>query len=122
MIIEPRRRRDANKIRFLSVSASLRFTFFEPRLSQRRKNFKCDSPENGAIASSGLKPSPSWERVGWGARGAFRRSPNARKLWYNLTITAASVFVAIFIGGVEALGLIGNQLGSMPAFGALPAT
>ncbi|UPG74824.1 HoxN/HupN/NixA family nickel/cobalt transporter (plasmid) [Roseomonas gilardii subsp. gilardii] len=34
-----------------------------------------------------------------------------RKLWYNLTITAASVVVAIFIGGVEALGLIGEKLG-----------
>jgi high-affinity nickel-transport protein len=33
-----------------------------------------------------------------------------RKLWYNLTITAASVIVALFIGGVEALGLLGNQL------------
>jgi high-affinity nickel-transport protein len=33
-----------------------------------------------------------------------------RKLWYNLTITAASVVVAIFIGGVEALGLVGDKL------------
>ena len=32
-----------------------------------------------------------------------------RKLWYNLTITAASVAVAIFIGGVEALGLLSRQ-------------
>jgi high-affinity nickel-transport protein len=34
-----------------------------------------------------------------------------RKLWYNLTITAASVVVAIFIGGLEAFGLIGDKLG-----------
>ena len=34
-----------------------------------------------------------------------------RKLWYNLTITAASVVVAVFIGGVEALGLLGKRLG-----------
>ena len=34
-----------------------------------------------------------------------------RKLWYNLTITAASVVVAVFIGGIEALGLIGDKLG-----------
>ncbi|GGC82007.1 HoxN/HupN/NixA family nickel/cobalt transporter [Chelatococcus reniformis] len=34
-----------------------------------------------------------------------------RKLWYNLTITAASVVVAIFIGGVEGLGLIADKLG-----------
>jgi nickel/cobalt transporter (NiCoT) family protein len=34
-----------------------------------------------------------------------------RKLWYNLTITGASVVVALFIGGVEALGLVGQRLG-----------
>ena len=34
-----------------------------------------------------------------------------RKLWYNLTITAASVLVAVLIGGIEALGLIVDQLG-----------
>lgn len=34
-----------------------------------------------------------------------------RKLWYNLTITAASATVALFIGGLEALGLIGDKLG-----------
>lgn len=34
-----------------------------------------------------------------------------RKLWYNLTITGASILVALFIGGVEALGLIGSRLG-----------
>lgn len=33
-----------------------------------------------------------------------------RKLWYNLTITAASVIVATFIGGIEALGLLGDRL------------
>jgi len=32
-----------------------------------------------------------------------------RKLYYNLTITAASVLVALVIGGVETLGLIGEQ-------------
>jgi len=33
-----------------------------------------------------------------------------RKLWYNMTITAASVAVALFIGGLEALGLISDKL------------
>lgn len=42
-----------------------------------------------------------------------------RKLWYNLTITGASVAVALFIGGVEALGLIGDQLGLSGGFWAL---
>lgn len=39
-----------------------------------------------------------------------------RKLWYNLTITAASVVVAVFIGGLEALGLISDKLGLKGAF------
>jgi high-affinity nickel-transport protein len=34
-----------------------------------------------------------------------------RKLYYNLTITAVSVIVAVLIGGIETLGLIGDQLG-----------
>jgi nickel/cobalt transporter (NiCoT) family protein len=34
-----------------------------------------------------------------------------RKLWYNLTITAVSVLVALFIGGVEALGLLADKFG-----------
>ena len=33
-----------------------------------------------------------------------------RKLWYNLTITAASVIVALLIGGLEALSLIAGHL------------
>jgi nickel/cobalt transporter (NiCoT) family protein len=33
-----------------------------------------------------------------------------RKLWYNLTITAASVVVALLIGGIEALGLLADRL------------
>ncbi|MCZ4088604.1 HoxN/HupN/NixA family nickel/cobalt transporter [Sinorhizobium psoraleae] len=33
-----------------------------------------------------------------------------RKLWYNLTITAASVIVAVFIGGLEGLALISEKL------------
>jgi len=34
-----------------------------------------------------------------------------RKLWYNLTITAASVVVALLIGGIELLGLLADELG-----------
>ncbi len=34
-----------------------------------------------------------------------------RKLYYNLTITAVSVVVAVIVGGLEALNLIGGQLG-----------
>jgi high-affinity nickel-transport protein len=33
-----------------------------------------------------------------------------RKLFYNLTITSVSVVVAVLIGGIEALGLLGDQL------------
>ena len=34
-----------------------------------------------------------------------------RKLYYNMTITAASVVVAVVVGGLETLNLIGDQLG-----------
>ncbi len=34
-----------------------------------------------------------------------------RKLYYNLTITFVSVVAALFIGGIEALGLLGEKLG-----------
>jgi nickel/cobalt transporter (NiCoT) family protein len=33
-----------------------------------------------------------------------------RKLYYNMTITLVSVLVALLIGGIEALGLIGDKL------------
>jgi high-affinity nickel-transport protein len=33
-----------------------------------------------------------------------------RKLYYNMTITFVSVIVALVVGGVEALGLIGGTL------------
>ncbi len=46
-----------------------------------------------------------------------------RKLYYNLTITFVSVVVAFLIGGIETLGLIGDQLelsgGFWNAIGAL---
>ncbi len=35
-----------------------------------------------------------------------------RKLYYNMTITFVSVVVAILVGGIEALGLIGEKFGS----------
>ena len=34
-----------------------------------------------------------------------------RKLYYNITITAVSAFVAIVIGGIETLALIADKLG-----------
>lgn len=34
-----------------------------------------------------------------------------RKLYYNLTITFVSVVIALLIGGIEVLGLLGEQLG-----------
>ena len=47
---------------------------------------------------------------GW----AFSRP--IRKLYYNLTITLVSVLVALLVGGIEALGLIGGQFGYRGAF------
>jgi high-affinity nickel-transport protein len=34
-----------------------------------------------------------------------------RKLYYNLTITLVSIVIALLIGGIEALGLLGSKLG-----------
>jgi nickel/cobalt transporter (NiCoT) family protein len=45
-----------------------------------------------------------------GAYGWASAKP-VRKLYYNLTITAVSVLVAVFVGGLEALNLIGAHFG-----------
>jgi len=45
-----------------------------------------------------------------------------RKLYYNLTITALSVLVAVLIGGIEALGLIGEEFAMKGPFWALVGT
>jgi nickel/cobalt transporter (NiCoT) family protein len=42
-----------------------------------------------------------------------------RKLYYNLTITAVSILVAVLIGGVEALGLIADRLSLVGPFWSL---
>jgi nickel/cobalt transporter (NiCoT) family protein len=47
---------------------------------------------------------------------AFARP--VRKVFYNLTITGLSVFVALFIGTIEILGLIGQQAGLTGGFWA----
>ncbi|HEX6840817.1 MAG TPA: HoxN/HupN/NixA family nickel/cobalt transporter [Stellaceae bacterium] len=39
-----------------------------------------------------------------------------RKLYYNVTVTAVSVLVAVIIGGIEVLGLVGSQLGLEGSF------
>lgn len=45
-----------------------------------------------------------------------------RKLYYNMTMIALSVAVAVIIGGIEALGLIGDQLGSGAVFWRIVAS
>ncbi|MGF7000933.1 HoxN/HupN/NixA family nickel/cobalt transporter [Paraburkholderia sp. GAS32] len=45
-----------------------------------------------------------------------------RKLYYNLTITLVSVIVAVLIGGVEALGLLADQLSLKGAFWSVIGT
>jgi len=45
-----------------------------------------------------------------GAYGWAYMKP-VRKLYYNITITAVSVLVAVIVGGLETLNLIGDQLG-----------
>jgi len=39
-----------------------------------------------------------------------------RKLYYNMTITFVSILVALLIGGIEVLGLVGNEFGWKGAF------
>ena len=53
---------------------------------------------------------------GW----AFTRP--IRKLYYNLTITAISVLVALLVGGVEALGLLGERMHFTGGFWSVIAT
>jgi high-affinity nickel-transport protein len=50
-----------------------------------------------------------------GAYGWAYRNP-LRKLFYNLTITSVSVLVALVVGGIETLGLIGSRLQLHGAF------
>ncbi len=44
-----------------------------------------------------------------------------RKLYYNMTITLVSVIVALVVGGIEALGLLGGQLHPPGAFWSIVA-
>lgn len=46
----------------------------------------------------------------------------ARKLYYNLTITCASVLVALLVGGLEALHLLAERLGLSGGFWSLVAS
>ena len=39
-----------------------------------------------------------------------------RKLYYNMTITFVSIVVALLIGGIEALGLVGDEMGWKGSF------
>ena len=50
--------------------------------------------------------------------GAYRWAfvNTARKLWYNLTITAVSILVAALIGGIEALALLASKLNPTGTF------
>jgi high-affinity nickel-transport protein len=50
-----------------------------------------------------------------GAYGWAFKKP-IRKLYYNMTITGVSVIVAVLIGGIETLGLIGNRFQLEGAF------
>lgn len=50
-----------------------------------------------------------------GAYGWAYRNP-MRKLFYNLTITSVSVLVALVVGGIETLGLVGSRFQLQGAF------
>jgi high-affinity nickel-transport protein len=53
---------------------------------------------------------------GWAFANPFR------KLYYNMIVTLLSALVALVIGGIEALGLIGDRAGFSGGFWALVAT
>ena len=42
-----------------------------------------------------------------------------RKLYYNMTITFVSIVIALLVGGIEGLGVIGGQLGLTSGFWAV---
>jgi nickel/cobalt transporter (NiCoT) family protein len=44
-----------------------------------------------------------------------------RKLYYNITITSVSVLVALVVGGIEALGLLGDHFHFSGKFWAVVA-
>jgi high-affinity nickel-transport protein len=44
-----------------------------------------------------------------------------RKLYYNITITFVSILIALLVGGIEALGVIGDKLGFDSGFWGLIA-
>ena len=50
-----------------------------------------------------------------GAYGWAFQKP-LRKLYYNMTITSVSIIVALLVGGIEALGLVGDQFDLKGAF------
>ncbi|MFK8257133.1 HoxN/HupN/NixA family nickel/cobalt transporter [Erwinia sp. AnSW2-5] len=63
-----------------------------------------------ALFASGMALIDSLDNVVMvGAYGWAFDKP-VRKLYYNMTITASSVFIALFIGGLEALGLMADKL------------
>jgi high-affinity nickel-transport protein len=64
-----------------------------------------------ALFTAGISLVDTTDRVLMlGAYGWAFMKP-VRKLYYNMTITAVSVVVAVLIGGLETLNLIGDQLG-----------
>ncbi len=69
-----------------------------------------------ALFTAGMSggATPGGGRLLGGERGALVNP--LRKLHYNLVITAVSVAVAVLIGGIEALGLLGDQLGLQGGF------
>lgn len=63
-----------------------------------------------ALFTAGMALVDTMDSVLMGHAYGWALTNPLRKLWYNLTITAASVLVAVLIGTVELLGLIGSKL------------
>ena len=64
-----------------------------------------------ALFTAGITPIDTTDSIlmlgacGW----AFTKP--VRKFYYNMTITFVSVMIALFAGGIEALGVIGDRMG-----------
>jgi len=63
-----------------------------------------------ALFASGMALVDSLDNFGMGGAYGWAFDKPVRKLYYNMTITATSVVIALFIGGLEALGLLADKL------------
>ncbi|ELY2744290.1 HoxN/HupN/NixA family nickel/cobalt transporter [Cronobacter sakazakii] len=69
-----------------------------------------------ALFTSGMAPVDTLDNLVMVGAYGWAFSKPQRKLYYNMTITGTSVVVALFIGGLEALGLLMDKFGLSGGF------